>query len=142
MGQTVKTTALLSDDADLYLKGAGTKVETAGSTAEITPSGVKGEITLTGGKTPSPAAATAGRDAITTRLNALREQISLWSSSSNENLRERAKGLQAEADALAPLAAVTSEVQLDTRTPSQLIAMNGGIVKLTKVQTRRQPARS
>lgn len=46
VGRTIKVPMLLSDDADLYLKGIGTKIVERKGTGVITPSGTTGEVTL------------------------------------------------------------------------------------------------
>lgn len=47
IGTTIKTPMLFSDDVDLYLKGDTGRYTTAAGVAELTPSDVKGDITLT-----------------------------------------------------------------------------------------------
>lgn len=46
IGQTVKTSLLLSDDADLYFKGLGTSIERTPGRGIAAPSGTTGEITI------------------------------------------------------------------------------------------------
>ena len=89
VGQTVTARLLLSDDADLYLKGHGTEIETTRDTrGTATPSGTTGEIT-----------------------------ISLT------------------ADDFAPDLAAGSD--LGPLLPSKLVAINGGLVKATKLEPSR-----
>lgn len=47
IGTTIKTPMLFSDDVDLYLKGDTGRHTAASGAAELTPSDVKGDITLT-----------------------------------------------------------------------------------------------
>ncbi len=47
IGQTVKFPILVSDDADLYLKGYGTQIVREKGRGIATPSGTSGEITVT-----------------------------------------------------------------------------------------------
>lgn len=95
IGKTIKMPMLLSDDADLYLKGAGVKASTAQGSGSVVPSDVKGQITLT---SADDAFASIAIDAL---------------------------ALGAEKDNGA--AVLTSSM------PSKLIALNGGLVKITKV---------
>ena len=133
VGQTVPVTALLSDDADLYLKGTGTKIERADGAAIATPSDVKGDITITA---PSAFAADTAvlRDVISKRVATLTAGAELYEQSSDATIRDRAKPLREE---IATLAASISDPNapalLGSHVPSFLIAVNGGIVKLTSL---------
>ncbi len=51
LGQSVKVSALLSDDADLYYKGSGTTIRRRVGQGTVVPSGTTGEITLTSSTT-------------------------------------------------------------------------------------------
>ncbi len=92
IGQTVKTTALLSDDADLYYKGVGTVIERADGAAAAKPSDVKGEITVTA---PGAFAAEVAslRERAATTLKELEAQIALYDGSSDQAVRDRATPL-------------------------------------------------
>lgn len=46
VGQTIKVPILLSDDADLYLKGIGTRITRRNGQGVATPSGTEGSITI------------------------------------------------------------------------------------------------
>lgn len=46
IGQTVRVPVLLSDDADLYFKGIGTKITQIPGRGTATPSGTEGDITI------------------------------------------------------------------------------------------------
>lgn len=46
VGKTVRTSALLSDDVDLYFKGAGTKITARKGRGTLTPSAATGEIVV------------------------------------------------------------------------------------------------
>lgn len=46
IGQTVRVPVLISDDADLYFKGIGTRIDRRTGTGTATPSGETGEITI------------------------------------------------------------------------------------------------
>ena len=134
VGNTVKVPLLLSDDADLYFKGAGGKIVAQPARGTATPSGTTGEITVL-----SSANDFAGE------LAAIKQAM-----------RERAQRLTAEADRLQLLGSNTVagridelrkeaaeysrhyeqpdvEEEVDSRMPSLLIAINGGLVKITKL---------
>ena len=133
IGKTVSTTALLSDDADLYLKGTGTKIERANGAAAATPSDVKGDITIT-----SPAAfandVAAMREVIAKRLKELTAEAVLYEGSTDAAVKERAVPLREQINALtASTSEANASVVLETHAPSVLIAMNGGVVKLNKL---------
>jgi phosphate transport system permease protein len=89
VGQTVTARLLLSDDADLYLKGSETKIDARQDTRGIaTPSGTTGEITISSTEADFAPDLATGQD-------------------------------------LGPLL------------PSKLVAINGGLVKLTKLEPSR-----
>ena len=46
IGKTVRTELLLSANADLYLKGDGTSIETRAGRGVATPSGTTGAVTI------------------------------------------------------------------------------------------------
>jgi phosphate transport system permease protein len=46
VGQTVKVPVLMSDDADLYFKGTGSKIARVAGRGTATPSGTSGEVTI------------------------------------------------------------------------------------------------
>lgn len=133
IGQTVKTKALLSDDADLYFKGIGTKVERENGTAVATPSDVKGDITVTA---PQAFAAeiTHLRDVAAVRMKELNAEIALYEGAGDQALRERATPLKAQVEALSTIVNTTgAEMMLDSSVSSVLVAINGGLVKITKL---------
>lgn len=85
VGQTVRVPVLMSADADLYFKGAGTEIERQPGRGIAVPSGAAGEIEIT-----------------------------------------------STADDFSPAGLV-----LDDSRPSRLVAINGGIVKLTEMSGNR-----
>lgn len=90
VGETVTARLLLSDEADLYLKGYGTKILTRQDTrGTATPSGTTGEITVA-----------------------------------------------STADDFAPDVPVGAQ-ELGPLLPSKLVALNGGLVKIAKIEPSR-----
>jgi phosphate transport system permease protein len=169
VGQTVKVPVLLSDDADLYLKGVGTKIVERNGTGVITPSGTTGEVTLLTSSNQfsedvvrlrrllldksrdlgeeaarlqravkyvqgtraeveaqrrgASAAVAAGLDQ---RIQTLTAEI--------DSLAQQAKQLESEAAALqARFDSVGGSEPLDDKLPSLLVAVNKGVVKVSKV---------
>lgn len=131
VGQTVSTSVLLADDADLYFKGVGTSIEREKGTAPITPSDVKGQITLSGTGAFAAEAAEAHQE-LNARVASMNEQAEAWLASSSDELRAKGTALKAEAAALKS-DDVSAQLALKTTMSSRLVALNGGIVKLTAV---------
>jgi phosphate transport system permease protein len=134
IGTTVKAPLLLSDDADLYFKGAGTAITARPSRGPATPSDTTGTITI---------AAPGGdfsENLITTKLN-MSERAALLSAEAVRAARStapdaaaRASTLRDEAAALAARARdKTAAETLDSRLPSLLVEINGGLVKIRQL---------
>jgi phosphate transport system permease protein len=87
IGQTIKVPLLLSDDADLYYKGGGTRIEHRPGRGTVTPSGTSGDVTIT----------------------------------------------SSSADLAAILLGAIGSKPLNEASPSVLIAINGGLIKITEL---------
>lgn len=130
IGQTVTTTALLSDDSDLYYKGVGTEITRSNGETAATPSGTSGDITVTA------TGAFAGnvtvlRDVASKKLAALKKDIAFFEASSDPDFRARAAPVKEQVAAIeALLADAGSAMKLGSHMPSVLVAINGGMVKL------------
>lgn len=134
IGRSVKARLLLSDDADLYYKGEGTPISSRPARGIATPSGTTGEVTIltsandfadelvTIKKTLSDRAANlialAGR---------IERRAGAEGSPQAKELREEAAGYQSRIDN------PSIAEDLDSRMPSKLIAINGGLVKVAKL---------
>jgi phosphate transport system permease protein len=134
IGTTLKAPLLLSDDADLYFKGAGTVITTRATRGVATPSDTTGTITITAPAndfsedlvTVKLALAEHARAAITEAARAAR--------STAPGAAERAADLRKQADELMAHAKDTAAAeQLDSRLPSLLVASNGGLVKISQL---------
>ncbi|GLK55047.1 phosphate transport system permease protein [Methylopila capsulata] len=177
IGRTVKTRALVSDDADLYYKGVVTNVVEEPGEAVATPSATSGDVVVT---TSTPAFAddlaeikaelseTARKRRFEVdRIRTLREGILADRPSAELALREAqgggdatritiaqnalakidsdAQSLQAQMETLAGEAAdfearfkdSGGAEKLDEKLPSRLLAINGGIVKITSLAADR-----
>lgn len=134
VGKTVRASLLLSDDADLYLKGMGTTITSRVARGIATPSGTTGEVN------------------ILTSSNDFVDELVLIKAA----LAERARQITAEADRLARFGSTTvvgriEELRkdavelerrykqpqvaelLDSSTPTILAEIQGGLVKVTKL---------
>ncbi len=142
IGRPVTVSALLDDSADMYLKGRLTgRVERTGR-GTLAISGATGDVTL-----DSPG---AFRDTLATIKKALRDEAAAIEAAAGR-VAQRLEALpvgdprrataQAGVDAdrsraaalRARAAAPEAPEVLGTDTPSELVAVNGGIVKLTSI---------
>jgi phosphate transport system permease protein len=170
VGQTVKVPILISDDADLYYKGIGTRISQHAGRGIATPSGTTGEITILSSandfapdlvtikRSLSVKARAVRRDAdglrqivrrIETRKAELERTLTLGHSPSVEadlktvagefeSLSQRVKELDDQAAALqARFDAAASDEPIDDTLPSLLVAINGGLVKITQLGNSR-----
>ncbi|MFM9846878.1 MAG: phosphate ABC transporter permease PstA [Hyphomicrobiaceae bacterium] len=134
IGSTVKVPLLLSDDADLYLKGTGTAIESRPGRGTATPSGTTGEITVE---------STAGDFAVdfSTIRKALAQQVLKLTAEADRVQRSAAPDAAARATSLREeiatlqtrLSDPKSQEELDSKAPSLLVAINGGLVKIAKL---------
>jgi len=142
IGRPYSARLLLSDDADLYFKGVGTKLLRASGTAPLQTSETGGDVTLSA---PSPVfapllaeiKANATRLATASERELAKLQLSAGSGVSaaldakRAELTTRIETLRKNvADAQAP-------ERLDTSLASRLIAFQGGIIKLDEVAPAR-----
>lgn len=134
IGTTVKANLLLSDTADLFLKGkGGTKISSTSDTrGSATPSAIAGDIKIQ--------SSTNDFERILSAIKA--------------DVKQRASAMTAEADRLEKLGADAATVAdmrkerddlkaryeaaeasegLDDKMPSQLVAINGGLIKILSV---------
>lgn len=134
IGQKLKLPLLLSDDADLYYKSPATKITSRPSTGTATPSGTTGEITV---QTTAP----EFRDnlqtikrALAQTAQALRAEAARLERLDAANQAGRVKEMREEAASLQARSERSSgEEALDVNVPSLLLAINSGIVKVTKL---------
>ncbi len=134
IGGTVKVPLLLSDDADLYYKGSGTKIETRAPRGIATPSGTTGEITVLTASNDFADELLRIKRALGVRAGESEAESRRLQRSSDKANQARAVELVAEAKSLRERAERPSgEETLDTNVPSVLVAINGGLVKATKL---------
>ncbi len=138
IGTTVKMPLLLSDDADLYFKGAGTPIETRPSRGTATPSDTTGTITITVPSNDFSENLVTVKLAAGNRATALGAEADRTARGNAPNAAERAAELRAEAKTIAERAADrTAPEMLDSRLPSLLVAINGGLVKVSQLAADR-----
>ena len=134
IGSTVKVPLLLSANADLYFKGVGTAITSRPGRGIATPSGTNGEITvLTSANDFADDLVTLKRALAVSAEQAEAEATRLQRAGSDalaariKDLREEAAGYRARVEQ------PKVEEPLDANLPSRLVAINGGLVKITKL---------
>ena len=134
IGKTVKVPLLLSDDADLYYKGAGTPISSRPGRGIATPSDTTGEITVLTSANDFADSLVAIKQGLRERaqkLSAEADRLQRWGSAA---LAGRIKELRDEAAAYRErFEGPKVEETLDASMPSLLVAINGGLVKVTKL---------
>ena len=138
IGTTIKAPLLLSDDADLYFKGAGTPIETRPSRGTATPSDTSGPVTITASANDFSENLVTVKLAAGGRASVLTAEAERMSRSAAPGTAERVAELRAEAKTIADRAADRAAPEtLDSRLPSLLVAINGGLVKVTQIAADR-----
>jgi phosphate transport system permease protein len=134
VGKTVKVPLLLSDDADLYYKGASTSVVSRPGRGVASPSDVSGEVTILTSANDFVENLVAIKQDLrerAQRLNAEADRLARWGS---PTVAARVKELRDEASALSQrVESPRVEEGLDSSMPSVLVAINGGLVKITRL---------
>lgn len=134
VGTTVKVPLLLSDDADLYFKGEGTKIISRTPVGIATPSGTTGEITVLTGANDFADKLALIKKGLADNAAALELDVARFRRSTDAAVKSRVAGMEAEiADLRKRAQAVGGEEVLDSKLPSVLVEINGGLVKATKV---------
>jgi phosphate transport system permease protein len=130
IGKTVRTDLLLSANADLYLKGADTTIETRAGVGVATPSGTTGTVTILAPANGFAPDLKRAKQALAKRSAALRAEADALDRRDGAAQAERVKEMRAEADAMqARVEQSGGEEPLDDKMPSLLVAINGGLVK-------------
>ncbi|MGH8677856.1 MAG: DUF3333 domain-containing protein, partial [Burkholderiales bacterium] len=128
IGKSVKARLLLSDDADLYLKGTGTEISTRSNVRGIaTPSATSGEVTILVAANDFADELVAIKRAMLARAGKLRLEADRLERAAATEQAERIAQFRAEATELQTrYDAPKIGEALDSRLPSLLIAINGG----------------
>jgi len=138
IGTSVKSTLLLSDDADLYFKGAGTPIFTRASRGAATPSDTTGSITVTSSVSDFSENLVALKVIMGERASLLSMEAGRIARSSAPDAADRASELRKQAEELvARTKDRTAAETLDSRLPSLLVEINGGLVKISQLAADR-----
>lgn len=132
IGTTVKVPLLLSDDADIYLKGKQTRVTQIPARGTATPSGTTGEVTILTSANDFADDLVVVKKSLGDRSEELKSHIAAIASRDPQSAE-----IATLKDEIAAIDARVSQPsvaeQLDGKMPSLLIAINGGLVKLSSI---------
>lgn len=133
IGRTVKTSFLLSASADLYLKGEGGKVSVFSGTRGIaTPTARSGEVRILAGANDFASILQGVKSELQVRAAFLEKEAARLANAGGAEAR--VKELRDEAAALTERCLRPGVAEtLDGRTPSRLVAINGGVVRITSL---------
>lgn len=134
IGKSAKARMTLSDNADLYLKGHETGVATRSNTRGIaTPSATTGEVTVLVSANDFADEVVTAKTELKARAGILIREADRLEQANAAATKDKVSELRAEAKTLdGSYANPTLAVDLDTRVASRLVAINGGLIKLTK----------
>lgn len=134
VGTTVKTPLILSATSDLYYKGAGTQIESREMRGIATPSGTSGEITVLSSANDFADALVHLKQRIAEQARSLRSEADRLELFAGDTVTARVKALRDEAEKLQQRVDQPKvEEELDNKMPSLLIAIDGGLMKITKL---------
>lgn len=133
IGTTVKVPLLLSDGADLYLKGQQTAVSTIPGRGTATPSDTKGDITILASANDFADDLVAVKKTLAARIEDLQVRLQR-AEARGESQASEAASLKEEIVALAARVDQPAVAEnLDEKMPSLLVSINGGLVKLNTI---------
>ena len=134
VGSTVKTRFLLSASADLYFKDPSTPISTQPMRGIATPSGTTGQITVLSSANDFADALVLIKQRLAKRAVGLRSEADRLELFAGETITSRVKKLRDEAAELQRrIDRPSVDEVLDNRVPSLLVAIDGGLVKITKL---------
>jgi phosphate transport system permease protein len=134
VGTTVKTPLILSANSDLYYKGAGTPISSREMRGIATPSGTSGEITILTSANDFADALVQLKTRIAEQATALKAEADRLELFAGDTITAKVKALRDEAAKLQQRVDEPKvEEKLDNKMPSLLIAIDGGLVKITKL---------
>lgn len=134
VGTTVNIPLLLSDDADLYLKGSGTRITTRVARGNATPSGSSGEVTVLSSSNDFAGELVAIKRKLAESAAARGAEADRLERLGNPALAPRIEELRKEAASLrARYEGPQVEEALDGTLPSLLVSIDGGLIKATKL---------
>lgn len=134
VGQTLKAPLLLSDDADLYLKGYETGIESRNGRGTVTVSDDGGQVTIRSSVDDFAADLQIIKQHLAQKARQMTREADRLARFADATVADRVKELRDGAAALAKRYETRSgEEELDGQLPSLLVALNGGLVKATKI---------
>ncbi len=136
IGKTVKVPLLLSDDADLYYKASGMTILKRDGRGIATPSGTTGEITILTSTNDFAAEVVSIKQAAQVKLDRASAEVKRLSAfASTPAVAQRIQELSDEIAAFKARVDIPKvEEDLDSKLPSKLVEINGGLVKITKIK--------
>lgn len=136
IGKTLKVPLLLSDDADLYYKGVGTRVEARPAKGTATPSGLSGEITVLTSSNDFADDVSIFKSRLKDRHDAMLVDAARIARSKDPGAADKAASLRtAAAELKARFEQPSGAESSESGFPSVLVEINGGLVKATKIET-------
>ena len=136
--KTVRTQLLLSANADLYLKGEGTPIETRPGKSTATPSAATDAVTIEASGNAFAAELKRTREIVSRRIVALRVEADRLHKRAGASAAAQVEQMRAEAMEMETrLGQASGEQVLDERMPSVLIGINGGVVKVERLSEAR-----
>jgi phosphate transport system permease protein len=135
VGKPLKTRLLLSDDADLYLKKPSAGISERTTRGIATPNGTTGTVTILSSANDFADDIVALKRLMSARVQVIDTELArLGRSGGSEAVTQRRTELETERKELSErVAAPKVEEELNDRLPSLLVAINGGLVKVTKL---------
>ncbi len=134
IGSKLKVPLLLSATADLYLKGIGTEITGSAGRGVLTPVVQDGAIRLLTSSNDFAVDLVRIKQALAARARAITLEADRLERVDAKGQVDRVKELRAEVVALrARFEDPKVEEDLDSKLPTLLVALNGGLVKLTKL---------
>lgn len=135
IGKPVRTRLLLSDEADIYLKGQETRINARADTRGIaTPNATSGEVTVLVAANDLAAELLTVKTALRERAAVLEAEAVRLERRAGSAAAGQVGEMRAEADALrARYSNAGGAETLDAKMPSVLVEINGGLVKVTEI---------
>ncbi len=134
IGSTIRTRLLLSDDADIYLKAKGAVTSRRGD-GTITPDAKSGAVAIAASGPAFAVDLARIKAVMVERARVLETEAARLDRSGGAAVSDKVADLRREAAELLGRARdPAGEETLDTRLPSLLLSINGGLVKVEKLK--------
>jgi phosphate transport system permease protein len=140
VGRRLRVPVLLSDDADLYLKGAMTRMSERTGQTTLSVDGTSGKVTLTAGGTDFAAELETLRREISRRVRdaeaeaaRMRRLLAGLTPAERAGLDARIGEFDKEIAELSARLTPGASTALNASMPSVLVAVNGGLVKVDEI---------